>query len=42
MMKNDVNLDESCLNVLVNGIYYIPWSIVVTLSLGGKKKLGFH
>ncbi|CAB4264059.1 unnamed protein product [Prunus armeniaca] len=39
--ESDGNPNLRLCSVLLNGFNYIPWSIAVSLALGGRSKLGF-
>ncbi|KAK9190616.1 hypothetical protein WN943_019223 [Citrus x changshan-huyou] len=41
MAESDPNPSLKLSSVALNGLNYVPWSRAVTLSLGGKRKLGY-
>jgi len=38
---DDTNIVQRLSSVLLNEFNYLPWSIVVTIALGGRSKLRF-
>lgn len=41
MADSNNNLGWKLSSILLNGVNYVLWSRALTLSLGGKQKLGF-
>ncbi|KAM1273738.1 hypothetical protein ACFX2H_023597 [Malus domestica] len=41
MIHGEINPNQRLCSVLLNEFNYLPWSLAVSLALGGRSKLGY-